>query len=361
MGSLPEKSKGPESEPDPGEVLRALRKAIADASGLLMGASAEEYARHLVVGGYLQEQPPLYLVEGTLEILEHGGLGIRSPELQPCSLDVFWNHEQGQINPNIDLSMSIDWTGAPPLWEERAIPTRIIQDKNRPCTDLVVDPESVLRDKERWPLHICEPEFSSQSTARWVEAQSFASDNLNNYRWASMYPLPIGKQALMIRPEMADISAWSEVLGVLPFEEYEQAMWAVRIQYRELVAVHTLDLFGLAEYPDEMHQRLAIPAAGKLAYVVRGHGRRTIDLLEAAERWWAQFRGLTFRGRPPGTGTWSGREDFLRAAKEAAAKTRSDGDKVTQENVAARLLTTDRQLRRWRKDFDVTWTDIRDG
>jgi hypothetical protein len=213
-------------------------------------------------------------------------------------------------------------------------------------------------DKTRWPLHLCEPEFTSQSTARWALSQLFASDNLKNLRWAAMWPLPIGKRALMENAEVADTPSWTEVAGVLPFMEYEQAMGAARVQYREQASVHTLDLFGLAEYPDELHKELASPVAGKLAFVVRAHGRRTIDLLNAAEGWWSQFRGQALPGRPKGSGTWANRkelEDWLRAT---VATLRSKGAKPTQENVAALLPTNARQLRSWLSDHRISWKEI---
>jgi len=152
-----------------------------------------------------------------------------------------------------------------------------------------------------------------------------------------------------------------ELLNSVPFQEYECAMWALRIERRKLAAVHALDLFGLATYPTEAHQRSGLPVAGKLAFSVRGHDRFLIDLLDAAERWWAQFRGLTFKGRPKGTGTWRNREHFLGEAKMTVTTMRVEGEKITQESVAARLLTNDRQLREWIKKFNATWQEIREG
>ena len=177
-----------------------------------------------------------------------------------------------------------------------------------------------------------------------------------------MYPLPIGKRALMIHPEMGDMTAWSEVFDVLPFEEYEQAMWALRIEdiWRP-AGMGAHDIFGLVSYPTDLHRELRIPVAGDLAYVVRGKGRRMLELLDAAEKWWVQFRGLTLRGRPKGTGTWKNREHFLSAAKAAVSELRAEGEKITQETVAARLPTSDRMLRKWRADFDVSWQEIKNA
>jgi hypothetical protein len=359
MGSITGETNGPSGEPiGPRQILRILQQAISGDSRLKR-TSPEHIAKLLIGDGRLPEEISPKLVCEVLEIMREGGMGFREPELQPCSIEFFWDVEAGRVHDGIDLSMSVDRTGAPPIWEKREIPEKLTHDDSRPCTGLLADPTAVLMDKARWPLHLCEPQFTSQSTALWALAQPFAADGLNNQRWAAMWPLPIGRRALMIRPEMADVSAWTSVFGVLPFEEYEQAMWALRIRYREKVSVHTLDLFGLAEYPDEMHQRLAIPVAGKLAFVVRGHGRRPIDLLDAAERWWAEFRGLTLRGRPKGTGTWSTRDDYLAALREAKLMTRSNGDKTTLENVAAHFSppTTARQLRAWNSLHTVNWLE----
>jgi hypothetical protein len=302
------------------------------------------------------------LVVEMLGILEDAGLGLRSPELWPCALESYWDHERGELRPNIDLSLSVEWTNAPMFPEAGSLPETLTKQESPPCTDLISDPQSVLMDKDRWPTHLCNPEFFGQSTTTWAEDRPIATDSPNRWRWVSMYPLPIGRHALMIRPEMGDMAAWSAVFDVLPFEEYEQAMWAIRIEddWRP-AGMGALDIFGLASYPTDLHRELRLPVAGDLAYVVRGQGRRMLELLDAAEKWWHQFRGLALKGRPQGTGTWRDREHFLDAAKEAIASIRSGGGKVAQENVAEHLRTQDRQLRRWIEDFDTTWGEIRKG
>jgi hypothetical protein len=201
----------------------------------------------------------------------------------------------------------------------------------------------------------------AQSTQLWAEAQPFVVDSVNVHRWASIYPLPVGRRALMERQARDDVVGWSEVLHTLPFDANERAMWALRVERTENTIVHVLDLFGLAEYPTEWHQAYEVPVAGELAFSVRGKGRSLIEVLESAERWWAQFRGLTFRGRPPGTGTWESREHFENELRQAVTKVRSEGVKVTQESVAERLCTNDRQLRAWIEQFQVNWLQIRNG
>ncbi len=157
--------------------------------------------------------------------------------------------------------------------------------------------------------------------------------------------------------EMEELSEWSEILNALPFEGDEKAMWALRVERREHATVNTLDLFGLAEYKSySVIGPWAV--AGKLAFSMRGQDRSLIDLVDAAEKWWAQFRGLAFKGRPPGTGTWSSREDFEDALNRAVTKTRSEGDKATQENVVKRLQTDARQLRSHLKRFGINWREV---
>ena len=164
---------------------------------------------------------------------------------------VFWDAEADHVSSSIDLGLNLEWRGATNLWEERAVPEKFTHTRTPPCTDLISDTETVLRNKERWPTHLCAAEFMGQSTGRWAEAHPFVVDSVNIYRWAAMNPLPIGQQALINCQEMDELSEWSDVLNVLPFEGYEEAMWALRVEHREGTIVQVLDLFGLAEYPTE--------------------------------------------------------------------------------------------------------------
>jgi hypothetical protein len=137
-----------------------------------------------------------------------------------------------------------------------------------PCTDLISEPGEVFRNRDWWPIHICNDEFTRQSTELWAEARQFAADTVNVYRWAAMYPLPIGEWGLMMHPDVEDLSAWAEVLDVLPFKQDEHAVWALRIEHGTFPTVHTLDLFGLAGYSSENDN-----IAGPLAFSVSGKDR----------------------------------------------------------------------------------------
>jgi len=347
-----------EDEPAPREILQALQRALHDNSSLKR-TSDEELVRQLSIGGYLEAKASPSLVADMLGVMRAGGLGLRSPVLSPCSLELFRDADAGQVSSGIDLGLNLEWRGATYPWEERAVPEKFTHTKTPPCTDLISDAEVVLRNKDRWPTHLCVAEFMSQSTGLWAEAQSFVVDSVNVHRWASMYPLPIGRWALMNCQEMDDALEWSEALHVLPFDGDEAAMWALRVEHTEGTIVHVLDLFGLAEYPTEGHQAAGVPVAGDLAFSVRGKGRSLIEILEAAERWWGQFRGLTLRGRPRGTGMWESREHLENEVRQAVAKMRSEGDKVTQENVAQRLRTGSPQLRERIRHFGLSWQELR--
>jgi hypothetical protein len=149
------------ASPTAGEVLRALRQLRADNSAL-GGAPIEEWVQQLEAGGYLQEKASLDLVVEMLGILEDAGLGLRSPALRPCALEVFWDHERGELYPNIDLSLSVEWTNAPMFPHQGSMPEALTKKESPPCTDLITDPQSVLTDKNRWPGHLCVPEFLSR-------------------------------------------------------------------------------------------------------------------------------------------------------------------------------------------------------
>ena len=189
------------------DVLHAIRQALFDDSSLKGGAPAEEIAEQLFVRGYLQEEPSLALVEQMMDVLEEGGLGLRSPTLQPCALEFFWDADAGRLRSNIDLSMSTDWIGAPATWWDRTMPKTLTHAKTPPCTDLISEPGEVISNRNRWPIHICGEEFTRQSTELWAEAQPFEVDSVNVHRWAAIYPLPIGQRALMAHPGVEDLSA----------------------------------------------------------------------------------------------------------------------------------------------------------
>jgi hypothetical protein len=178
-----------EGEPTPREILQALQKALHDNSSLKR-ATTEEVVRQINIGGYLEAKASPSLVADMLKVVRAGGLGLRSPVLQPCSLELFWDASAGQVSGGIDLGLNLEWRGAPDLWEERAVPERFTHTKTPPCTDLISEAQAVLRNKERWPTHLCEAEFMSQSTGLWAEAQPFVVDSVNVHRWASLYPLP---------------------------------------------------------------------------------------------------------------------------------------------------------------------------
>ena len=286
-------------------------------------------------------------------------MGLRSPtSLIPCLLDLLRDDEAGHLKGNLDLlGLFVEWGSDPDIGEGRTLPENLAHARTPSCTDLISDPAGVLRNRERWPVHLCGMEFLRQSTEAWAQTRAFTADTLNNYRWASMHPLPIGRRALTGKREVDNPSEWRAVMDVLPFEGCEEAMWAVRVEDQG----SAIDLFGLADYPTESHKQLGLPIAGKLAYAVRGHGRSPIDLLDAAEGWWAQYRGLTFRGRPKGTGTWPSPQHFEHDLDLVLAEMRSQGEKVTQEKVSHRLNIHKKTLDRWLRDCGRSWQETRKG
>ncbi len=149
-----------QDEPTPREILQALQKALHDNSSLKR-ASAEELARQLNIGGYLKAKPSPSLVADMLKVMWWGSFGLRSAVLEPCEVKWFWDR-------GINTALNLAWRGATNPWEEGAAPEKFTHTKTPPCTDLITDAEAVLRDKERWPIHLCEVEFMNQSTGLWT-------------------------------------------------------------------------------------------------------------------------------------------------------------------------------------------------
>lgn len=104
------------SEHEPGlrEILQALQKALHDNSSLKR-ASAEEITRQISIDGYPEAKAKPSLVEDMLEIMGARGLGLRSPVLQPYSLEFFWDADAGRVSGGIDLGLNLKWRGAPDL------------------------------------------------------------------------------------------------------------------------------------------------------------------------------------------------------------------------------------------------------
>ena len=67
-------------EPGPEEILDALREAIFD-NPRLTEMPAEEVARQLILGGYLQKEPSPALVADMLDALEADEEGFEADEL----------------------------------------------------------------------------------------------------------------------------------------------------------------------------------------------------------------------------------------------------------------------------------------
>jgi hypothetical protein len=67
-------------EPDPDEILEALREAVSD-NPRLADMPAEEVARQLILEGRLQEEPSPVLVADMLDALEAEEEGFEADEL----------------------------------------------------------------------------------------------------------------------------------------------------------------------------------------------------------------------------------------------------------------------------------------
>lgn len=62
-------------------------------------------------------------------------------------------------------------------------------------------------------------------------------------------------------------------------------------------------------------------------------------------------------GRPPGS-RWSDKEDLERALLTAVEALEEKGQRPTQEKVAGLMHCDPRTLRRWLKEFGVSWLEV---
>ena len=248
-------------------------------------------------------------------------------------------------------------------------------DETTPCTDLLYQPTRVLRNRQLWPVNLCDDAFLRESTERWFSRTALLTGTLGypgdgSVTWglerlAEAWPLPIGRQAINLRGAMfgGDSAAYMASVRMAPFEGREEAMWAIRITASGSV----LDLFGLIDRSaySTLPQEEGPFSMGGLRYILRGSDTSLVEIVRAAERWWSDFRGLSVQGRPPNSGAWTDADEFKDALRTAITALRKQGRVATQQEVTSYFCTqpgfpacNDRQLRRWMARYGVVWQDF---
>ena len=244
-----------------------------------------------------------------------------------------------------------------------------------PCTDLLYQASRVLRDRQLWPVNLCDDAFLRESTRIWFSRTALLTGSLGYLdegsgtwaleRMADTWPLPIGREAINLNAAMfgGDTAAYMASVRMASFEGREEAMWAIRVT----ASGSTLDLFGLADRSaDAAPPQEGDPVSmGGLRYILRGSDTSLVEILRAAERWWSDFRGLRVQGRPPNSGAWADADEFKDALRTAITALREQGRVATQQEVTTYFCTrpgfpgcNDRQLRRWLARYGVIWQDF---
>ncbi len=231
----------------------------------------------------------------------------------------------------------------------RPVPKELACPEDPPCTDLLADPAGVLSDEKRWPKHLCYGLFLRRSAKEWASSNLVALSTPDLVQWRLEWPLPIGQTAVFNRLPHYN----QNLMNLAPFEQAEEALWAIRVNSAD----STADLFGLGVpygYGEQTTYEM-----GELKYVLRGSGTQLFGLVRHAERWWDRLRGETTGGRPAGSPIWGSHMEFWLGLRRAVRALRTKGHKLTQENVADRLGYSDRELRRWLKQYGIKWEDVR--
>jgi hypothetical protein len=120
--------------PGHGEIFRALQQGCGDASGLKT-TSGDGLSDELIARGYLQAPFSPALVADIQEVLEAVDHRPGGPDLQPYSLEFFWDDAARFLSSNIDSSIRVDCVSAPPPWEERTVPDTLTRGEPSQCTD----------------------------------------------------------------------------------------------------------------------------------------------------------------------------------------------------------------------------------
>jgi hypothetical protein len=225
------------------------------------------------------------------------------------------------------------------------------------CTELLNDPVGVLSDSQRWPTHMCYEPFMRWSTEEWVLQRTMRT----NYggpavtNWHTRWPLAVGRRAVENDEFLRRVDGWAELLNIVPFEEDEEALWALRVERGSAV----LDLFGLAAEPTEDRRKERAVTVGKLESNLLGSDKTLLNLVGAAKHWWSRFQGISIDGLPPGSGIWTSAEQFKDDLRKALSTLRRQGRKETQEEVSKFLHCDIRTLQRAHDRFDFPWRDAK--
>jgi hypothetical protein len=244
-----------------------------------------------------------------------------------------------------------------------------------PCTDLLYQPAKVLRERQLWPSSLCHDAFLRESTRSWYSRialltgwHQYLSEGDGTWALTEMsetWPLPIGREAINQCAAMfeGDIAAYMTSMRLASIDGHEEAMWAIRVT----ASGSTLDLFGLADRSKDTSgfEEAGLVSMGGLRYIMRGSDTFLMEIVRAAGRWWADFRGESIQGRPPNSGAWADPDEFKDALRTAITALRKQGRVATQHEVAMYFCSypgfpgcNDRQLRRWLARYGVDWQDF---
>jgi hypothetical protein len=81
-----------------------------------------------------------------------------------------------------------------------------------PCTDLLYQASRVLRNRQLWPVNLCDDAFLRESTRIWFSRTALLTGSLGHLdngsatwaleRMTDTWPLPIGREAINLRGAM---------------------------------------------------------------------------------------------------------------------------------------------------------------
>ena len=99
-----------------------------------------------------------------------------------------------------------------------------------PCTDLLYQASRVLRNRQLWPVNLCDDAFLRESTRIWFSRTALLTGSLGHLdngsatwaleRMTDTWPLPIGREAINLRGAMfeGDTAAYMASVRMASFE-----------------------------------------------------------------------------------------------------------------------------------------------
>lgn len=214
----------------------------------------------------------------------------------------------------------------------------------------------LLGASEEPPDHVCY-DIARASVQMFATQCSVVTCELDTW-YQSAWPLPAGRQAMCDWHQKYGGDAPATWLSHPLLEDPMAQIGLAVMRRRETGSMWFLGLVKQVKTPGYVFSGSALR--------IEGDYTTLRDEANLVARWYAKtVLGKVMRGRPPGSGTFENRQEFVECVGAVIDELIEHGEKPTQERVAEYMSNhshlpccDDRRIRDWCKRFGVDWEDL---